>query len=101
MRMNTTLFLGAIALFAPLCLPACAAERQEFEPKQVVKKRFPAIVNPRLVPAAEALDLRDDELVIGVQIGDSARAYPINMLTGPTREIVNDRLGGRDIAATW
>ena len=26
---------------------------------------------------------------------------PINMLTNPTREIINDTLGGRSIAATW
>jgi hypothetical protein len=30
-----------------------------------------------------------------------ARAYPINMLTGPRREIINDELGGKAIAATW
>jgi hypothetical protein len=30
-----------------------------------------------------------------------SRADPINMLTGPQREIINDRLGGRAIAATW
>ena len=30
-----------------------------------------------------------------------ARAYPINMLTGPSREIINDVLGGVPIAATW
>ena len=27
-------------------------------------------------------------------VGKAARAYPINMLTGPQREIINDRLGG-------
>jgi hypothetical protein len=41
------------------------------------------------------------ELVLGLTLGGAARAYPINMLTGPQREIVNDELGGRAIAATW
>lgn len=41
------------------------------------------------------------ELVLGVTVGDEARAYPINMLTGPDREILNDALGGKPIAATW
>ena len=43
----------------------------------------------------------DDELVLGVVIDGKARAYPINMLTGPTREIINDELSDVAIAATW
>jgi hypothetical protein len=39
--------------------------------------------------------------VLGVSIGDQSRAYPINMLTGPRREIINDELAGHAIAATW
>ncbi len=45
--------------------------------------------------------LNPSELVIGVTVGKESRAYPINMLTGPSREILNDTLGGRAIAATW
>ena len=30
-----------------------------------------------------------------------ARAYPINMLTGPHREIINDKIGETAFAATW
>jgi hypothetical protein len=45
--------------------------------------------------------LNPSELVLGVVVGNEARAYPINMLTGPQREILNDTLGGRAIAATW
>ena len=43
----------------------------------------------------------DNELVLGVVVSGKARAYPLNMLTGPRREIINDKLGGRHIAATW
>ena len=43
----------------------------------------------------------DNELVIGVEIDGQARAYPINQLTGPSREIINDVLAGTAIAATW
>lgn len=43
----------------------------------------------------------DDELVMGVAIDGEARAYPLNMLEGPDREIVNDELAGRAIATTW
>ena len=45
--------------------------------------------------------LLDHDLVLGVVVNNEARAYPINGLTGPAREIYNDQLGGRAIAATW
>jgi hypothetical protein len=46
-------------------------------------------------------EVTDNELVLGVVVNGEARAYPINMLTGPSREIINDTLGGTAIAATW
>ena len=46
-------------------------------------------------------EIEGAELVLGVTIGQESRAYPINMLTGPDREIINDTLGGKAIAATW
>ncbi len=73
----------------------------EFNPRRVVDP-FPAIRDPEVVSAKKAGSLvRDDELVLGVTVGAEARAYPINMLTNPTREIINDTLGGRPITATW
>lgn len=63
---------------------------------------FPPIVNATFIPAADVVDqVLPEELVLGAVIGGQARAYPLNMLTGPTREIINDTLGGRAIAATW
>ena len=76
-------------------------EAETFQPRRVVRS-FPAIVMPVAIPADRIIDqVRDEELVLGVTIGNVARAYPINMLTRPTREIINDKLGGRAIAATW
>lgn len=73
-----------------------------FHPQTVIAKPAPAITNPPTVSAAEAdRTLHESELVLGVTIGQQSRAYPINMLTGPSREIINDQLGGRAIAATW
>jgi len=77
------------------------AQAEEFRPRQVAPS-FKPIINPEVVPAAESEEwVRDDELVLGVVVADEARAYPINQLTRPTREIINDKLGGRSIAATW
>lgn len=75
----------------------------------------PTVFNPvGVVPQAEIVEgysflsvdeaagrLNDDELVMGVVVNGESRAYPINMMHGPQREIFNDQLGGRSIAATW
>ena len=54
-------------------------------------------------PQGNAADaaIEANELVIGVTIDGESRAYPLNMLTGPTREVVNDTLGDRKIVVTW
>ena len=89
-----------LLLFA-LLIPMLSAQEREFRPRQVVKP-FAVIKNAPIKEADEIGDMvRDDELVVGVVVGGKARAYPINMLTNPTREIINDDLGGRSIAATW
>ncbi len=78
-----------------------SAEPSDFTPFQVVPP-FPAITNaPVVVGDAIGRAVTENELVLGVELNGEARAYPINMLTGPDREIINDRLGGVAIAATW
>jgi hypothetical protein len=55
-----------------------------------------------VIPAADATDqVLDDDSVIGVVVGGEARAYPVNMMAGPKQELLNDTLGGREIAVTW
>jgi hypothetical protein len=84
-----------------------AAETQqpsidEFRPQVVIKRRFrPLTKFPIATAKLAAGKINDAELVLGVVIEGQARAYPINMLTGPAREILNDSLGGHAIAATW
>jgi hypothetical protein len=72
-----------------------------FEPVQVVEAR-PVITEFPVQPVQDVGEsLNPSELVLGVTVGKQSRAYPINMLTGPSREILNDTLGGQPIAATW
>lgn len=52
-----------------------------------------------LIPSAEAIGLADEELVVGVVIGDTAAAYPIRYLS--MCDNVNDRLAGRPVCVTW
>lgn len=61
---------------------------------------IPAIFAPQFLGPDEAGSEYDaSELVIGVEINGDARAYSIPFLSG--REIVNDTVGGQNIAVTW
>ena len=83
-----------------LGLPAQQAEA-DFRPQRVLAAQ-PPITKFLTKPVREAMGaLNPSELVLGVTVGKDSRAYPINMLTGPQREILNDTLGGQAIAATW
>jgi len=82
--------------------PLMMSVAEGFHPIQVVPGPREAITDAPFVTAEQADELLSEaELVLGVVVGDEARAYPINMLTGPAREIINDTLAGRAIAATW
>lgn len=72
----------------------------DYQPVTVLSKPIRAIVDAPVVSAADT-DLADNALIIGVQVNGESRAYPINQLTGPYREIINDMLGQTPIAATW
>lgn len=73
----------------------------DFRPRKLMRP-IRAIVDAQFLNASDVTDeVNDNELVMGVIVGDQARAYPVNMLTGPSREIINDMLGSARIAATW
>lgn len=67
--------------------------------KQVVPRdQIRPIYEPSFVKVSES-SLSPEEMVIGVSIGDDARAYPIRYLRW--REMVNDEVGGIPILVTW
>lgn len=57
-----------------------------------------ALVRPTLVPADEA-QMAGGVRVIGVSVNGESRAYPLYLLNN--HQIVNDRVGGQPIAASW
>ncbi|HIE96286.1 MAG TPA: DUF3179 domain-containing protein [Planctomycetes bacterium] len=77
-----------------------SADPDSYNPRQVLKRPIRPITDPTIIEA-DATDTAPNELVIGVEVNGAARAYPINQLNGPQREIINDVLGGTAIAATW
>ncbi len=70
-----------------------------FQPDRRFPEKPPRMGAPVIAPAAS--DVAGDELVLGVEIGLASRAYPLNMLSGPDHECLNDELGGEAIAVTW
>jgi len=64
--------------------------------------KFLPMKDPRYGSREDVADrVRDEDLVIGLVVGDAAFAYPINMLGGPQREIVNDEYGGVPFCVNW
>ena len=59
---------------------------------------IPAITDPQFV-SASAAKLDADAPVIGVTFNDESHAYSLYLLNG--HEIVNDVVGGLNIATTW
>ena len=90
------------AVCSLICAATCPtiSTGQDYQPRTVLPRPIRAITDPPILSAADA-NVDENELVIGVVVDDKARAYPINQLTGPRREIINDVLAGTAIAATW
>ncbi|MBC6441237.1 MAG: DUF3179 domain-containing protein [Rhodospirillales bacterium] len=60
---------------------------------------IPAADNPEVSSIEDATWLQDDDIVFGIAINGEARAYPRRIME--VREMVNDTLGGRDLAIPY
>lgn len=60
---------------------------------------IPSIDRPRFIAAKKVDYLRDDDIVIGLVRGDTARAYPTRILVW--HEIVNDMIDDDAVAVTY
>ncbi len=63
------------------------------------KDGIPSIDDPQFSPASETNYLSDNDLVIGVKIGNDIKAYPHPIMDW--HEIVNDEVGGQPVAITY
>jgi len=63
------------------------------------KDGIPAILDPRFIAVDKAEYLKDDDQVIGVVIGNQARAYPIKILNW--HEAVNDTVGKTPLVVSF
>jgi hypothetical protein len=61
---------------------------------------FQVLDNPKLSSVKEAEDaLSPEEPVIGLRVGNVARAYPISVMGGI--ELVNDQIGELPVTVSW
>ena len=63
------------------------------------KDGIPSLTSPQFLEPEETGILQDEDRVIGVVIGNDARAYPLKILD--YHEAVNDRIGDRPIVVTY
>lgn len=79
--------------------PVVAGERLPDGFRQLLPRDgIPPVYDPTFVEAS-ATFWPDSTHVIGVALGDGAKAYPVSFLNG--RELVVDRLAGIPIVVTW
>lgn len=60
---------------------------------------IPAADNPAVSTAEEAIWLKDDDIVFGIEVNGAYRAYPRRIME--VREMVNDTLGGRHLGIPY
>lgn len=63
------------------------------------KDGIPSVDNPQFGDFTDLSFMRDDDLIIGVQVGDIIKGYPHPILDW--HEIVNDKIGGEAYALTY
>ena len=70
--------------------------------RAVMPQKFLPITSARYATADKVKDrVKDTDLVIGLVVGGKAVAYPINMLGGPQREIINEDYAGVRFCVNW
>ncbi len=65
----------------------------------LIKDKIEAILHPKFVAARDAATFEPRDRVIGVVVGDVAKAYPLRILRW--HEVINDVTAGRPIAITY
>ena len=118
LRIVTLLALSLMNLSAQTSRPSSRPSNPDADDTQA--RRLPAewgdeapgraVMNDKLLPITKAPyskpgemkhPISDADLVVGIARGGVARAYPINMLGGPSREIINDVVDGTPYAVNW
>ena len=68
-------------------------------PANLIKDKITAITRPKFAAAKDASFLQMGDRVIGVVVGDVAKAYPLRILNW--HQVVNDVTAGKPVAVTY
>ena len=60
--------------------------------------RFPSLTDPEFITADQA-SLSDDDLVLGLSMGNESKAYPLRQMW--FHHVANDTIGGQPVAITY
>ena len=87
--------------FAGALLAATAAAAQQAATPAAPAASLPyvAVHDPEFLPAADATFMHDEDRVIGVTTGKTAKAFPAGILS--QHGLVEDRSPSGPIAVTW
>jgi hypothetical protein len=97
MRALSSVTTAALALF----LVGAYADSQTPPERTSPQRNLPyaAVHNPEFLPASKAAFVQPDDRVIGVMIGNVAKAYPAGILS--QHGLVEDESPSGPIAITW
>lgn len=65
----------------------------------VVRDGIPPLKNPKMLPAADARYLGDDDVVFGIKLNGDARCYPKRILAW--HEMFKDTIGGESVCGVY
>jgi hypothetical protein len=91
--------MSAVLLLAAFNLDNAIVPREEILSGGPPKDGIPAILKPEFIGPEQADYINPDDQVIGVKVGDEARAYPIKILNW--HEVVNDTINEVPIVVTF
>ena len=90
---------------APKFLPTALSRQVSPEPVEIKLSGNRIQTSPIENPVNSKIDgltrWADDDLVLGVAVKQSARAYSLKQLTAATQAVVNDVLDGEPLVVTW
>ena len=94
------ILLFIVALFVSgFSLDNIIVPREEILSGGPPKDGIPAILDFKFIPVDKATYLEEDDQVVGVVIGNQARAYPIKILNW--HEAVNDTVGNTPLVVSF
>jgi hypothetical protein len=91
------LVVGAVLVTRAATPPLPPPSSERLLPASV---QYAGLVQPPAKVAAAA-ELRDADVVVGVVVGNRARAYAVAALTGPRTHVINDLIAGTPVTVTY